>query len=47
MHRDRRATGVAPFVGVGSVGALNGISGPNIMFQADGNASFEHTAAGS
>lgn len=34
-------TGVAPFVGVGSVDPVNGISGPNIMFQADGNASFD------
>jgi PEP-CTERM motif len=34
------ATGVAPFVGVGLVGALNGRSGPNLMFQADGNSSF-------
>jgi hypothetical protein len=34
------STGVAPFVGVGSVGALNAVSGPNTMFQADGNASF-------
>jgi hypothetical protein len=34
------STGVAPFIGVGSVGALNGVTGPNIMFQADGNASF-------
>jgi hypothetical protein len=35
------ATGVAPFVGVGSVGAFNGVTGPNTMFQADGNASFD------
>jgi len=33
-------TGVTPFVGVGSVGTFNGISGPNIMFQADANNQF-------
>lgn len=33
-------SGVSPFVGVGSVDPQNGISGPNIQFQADGNASF-------
>lgn len=29
------------FVGVGSVGTQNGLNGQNIMFQADGNNSFE------
>lgn len=37
-------TGVAPFVGVGQVDPVNGVSGPNIMFQADGNASFTTAA---
>lgn len=34
------STGVTPFVGVGSVGTQNGLNGDNLMFQADGNNSF-------
>jgi hypothetical protein len=39
------ATAVAPactdgILGVGSVGTLNGVSGPNLIFQADGSSSF-------
>jgi hypothetical protein len=37
------STGVAPFVGVGSVGAINSVNGPNTMFQADANQSFVTT----
>jgi hypothetical protein len=37
-------TGTGAFVGVGSVGTLNNISGPNSMIQADANSSFTVTA---
>jgi hypothetical protein len=36
-------TGTGSKVGVGSVGAINGLSGPNTMFQADANSAFALT----
>jgi len=38
-------TGVTPFVGVGSVGAINSVNGPRTIFQADANQSFVTTPA--
>jgi hypothetical protein len=37
--------GVSPFIGVGSVGAINGVSTSNLMFQADATNSFQTTPA--
>jgi len=36
--------GVTPFRGVGTVGAVNGVTGPNTMFEAHANTSFVESA---